>query len=124
MNRRSGNAFQQAELPEPEREYRHRQIRRRIQASGLIGIIGIALFLGDTLIVWFDYPIVTVSYWGLVAIITLLVAFLAMADFWATRRYLNRVYEDSLLEQTRLHAELYRLQQEKTQERLSGNGDA
>jgi hypothetical protein len=47
-----------------------------------------------------------------------------MVDIWATRRYLDRICEDNLMEQTRLHAELYRLKREKTaQDRISGNGD-
>jgi hypothetical protein len=124
MNWRSWKSFQCAEQLETEHDYRRRQFRRRMQASGMIGVIGIALFMGDTLIAWFDDPVVTVLFWCLVVIITLWIILLAMVDIWATRRYLDRICEDNLMEQTRLHAELYRLRREKaTQDRISGNGD-
>jgi hypothetical protein len=124
INWRSWKSFRRSESLENERDYRRRQFRRRMQASGMIGVIGIALFLGDTLIVWFDDPVVTVLFWVSVVMITLWTVLLAMVDIWATRRFLDRVSEDNFMEQTKLHAELYRLKREKaTQDRISGNGD-
>jgi hypothetical protein len=113
-----------------EHDYRRRQYRRRMQASAIIGIVGIALFVGITfflgeqsLIPWVEDVVVIFTYWLAVVLITIWMALLALVDVWATRRYLNCIHENDLLEQTKLHAELHRLQREKSERQtVEGNG--
>jgi hypothetical protein len=117
---RRWKAFQREELPPAEHDYRRRQFRRRMQASGMIGIVGIALVFGDTFIVWFNDWVVTVVFWAAVLLVTIWIALLAMVDIWATRAYIDRIYENDILEQTKLQAELFR----KKQEAIGNNDEA
>jgi hypothetical protein len=112
---RAWKVFQQGELPPAEFDYRRRQFRRRMQASGMIGIVGLALFAGvafflgrESLVPWIEDLVVIVTYWFAVLLVTVWMFLLAFVDMWATRRYLTRICEDDLLAQTRFHADLYR----------------
>jgi hypothetical protein len=110
---RGWKALRREQLPEAEGEYRRRQFRRRMSASGTIGVVGIALFLGDTLIPWIDERAVTLTFWLVVILLTIWIALLAFVDIFATKRYIGRISEDQILEQTQLHAELFRLSRER-----------
>jgi hypothetical protein len=127
---RNWNAYRGQELPQTEFDYRRRQFRRRMQASGMIGIVGIALFAGvalflgrESLIPWFEDPVIIFVYWAAVVLITVWMALLALVDVWASRRYVNRILEDDLLEQTKLHAELFRQRHIKFEKQKAGGGD-
>ena len=130
MHWRSWKAFQQENLPQMERDYRRRQYRRRMQASGMIGIVGIALFVGvafflgrESLIPWIEDIVLIVSYWFAVLLITVWMALLALVDVWATRRYLTRICENDLMEQTKLHADLFRQRHQKFETQKAGCED-
>jgi hypothetical protein len=117
---RSWNAFRQQEQPQSEFDFRRRQFRRRMQASGMIGIVGITLFIGvafflgrESLIPWFEDPVVIFVYWAAVVLITVWMVLMALVDIWASQRYVNRILEDDLFEQTKLHAEIFRQRNEK-----------
>ena len=124
---RSWRAIQQEELSQMERDYRRRQFRRRMQASGMIGIVGVALFVGaafflgrESLVPWIEDIVLIVTYWFAVVLITVWMVLLALVDIWATRRYVMQICEDDLLQQTRIHADLLRQQREK--QRLQKHG--
>jgi hypothetical protein len=119
---RGWNAVRQQALPQEEYDYRRRQCRRRMQASGMIGIVGIALFLGETFIRWFNDPVVTAVFWAAVVLVTVWMALLALVDIWATKRYVNRAFQDDLLDQTKLQAELYRVSEEERRKRREDQG--
>jgi hypothetical protein len=115
MHWRAWKGFQQGELPQAEFDYRRRQFRRRMQASGMIGIVGLALFVGvafflgrESLVPWVEDVVVILVYWFAVLLVTVWMFLLAFVDIWATRRYLTRICEEDLMAQTRIHADLAR----------------
>jgi hypothetical protein len=115
MHWRVWSGFQRGESPQAEFDYRRRQFRRRMQASAMIGIVGLALFAGiafflgrESLVPWVEDVVVILVYWFAVLLVTAWMFLLAFVDMWATRRYLTRICEDDLMEQTRLHADLVR----------------
>lgn len=69
----------------PERDYYRRQFTRRIQASGLIVVIGILLPVGDSLIPWKQYPGAFAAYWVTVLGLALWVMWLGCRDLLSTR---------------------------------------
>jgi membrane protein implicated in regulation of membrane protease activity len=131
MHWRSWNNYRQQDLPQTDFHFRRRQFRRRMQSSAMIGIIGIALFFGamlflghESLIPWFEDPVIIFVYWAAVFFITVWMALLALVDIWASQRYVNRILETDLLEQTKLHAELYRQKRANLEkQKAAGNGE-
>jgi hypothetical protein len=116
------------ELPAAEIEYLRRQFRRRMQASGMIGIVGFALIVGDTFIPWMNDPVVTAGFWIGVVLVTVWIALLAIVDLLAARLYVERICENDILEQTRLHAEMLKKKQRAQlgsdiQANTKGNGE-
>ncbi len=93
------------ELDDQYRKFLHDQCRRRVQASGMIGLIGVAMFIGQFLSRW---PLVNVFYWTGVLLLALWVILLATADLLITRNYLGRVRRDQLLDAMRYYAEQHR----------------
>jgi hypothetical protein len=127
---RKWNAYRQQALPQMEHDYRRRQFRRRMQASGMIGIVGIALMVGaalflgrESLIPWIDDPVVILIFWAAVVLITVWTVLLALVDVWASQRYVNRILGEDLLEQTKLHAELFRQRNAKFENQNAKGGD-
>ena len=60
------------------------QFRRRMQASGLLGVIGVLIAAGDILIPWRRAPGMFALYWGAILLITAYLILLALADALAT----------------------------------------
>jgi hypothetical protein len=75
-----------ASLAPDEREHYRRQFRRRMQASGIILVIGLMLPIGDSLIPWRrgDASIATL-YWLFVLALTCWVLLLAIGDLVSSR---------------------------------------
>lgn len=75
-------------LDETELSYYRRQFRRRIQASGIILLLGILIPIGDRLIPMNrrDASVATL-YWLAILLLTLWVLFLAMGDLVVTRAH-------------------------------------
>jgi hypothetical protein len=77
------------ELEEGERQHYERQFRRRMQASGIVAIIGVMLPLGDpseqALIPWRAHPAWLSVYWIIVLGLAMWVMLLAAGDLLATR---------------------------------------
>ena len=101
---------QREQLDEKEFDFRRRQFRRRMQTSAMIGLLAIALPAGYLLTLW------TNSGWSLLGslgVTTLLVGWvclLALVDIWATKRHFGILQDKTLLEQTKLRAELRRME--------------
>jgi len=96
-----------ASADDVEREFIRNQCRRRVQASGMIGVVGVAIFIGQFT---GKYPLLWVFYWGGVILVLFWIILLALGDAIATRAYYQRVRRKDLNEQAQLHAELRRLQ--------------
>ena len=105
----------QQNLDDGELDFRRRQFRRRIQTSAMLGVLAVALFIGqfitgpDTLLF---------IYWGVTLLLVAWLALLAVVDALATKLHFARLREKYLVEQAKLQAEIRRIQAAK------GNGRA
>jgi hypothetical protein len=90
-------------LSERDRRFAKSQYRRRMQSSGLIGLIGAALGC---------YPLVPETPLAIAIYLTTLVAacfcimLSGLLDYWATRQNLRRIHHEHLTEQIKLVREL------------------
>lgn len=104
-------------LPEGEdRDFRYRQFRRRMQTSGMLGVLGLVILVGRLLIDWIVPPIWITLWWIGVLVVLAWLTLLALVDIWATRHHFSRLRHHYLLEEVKLRAELERLR------RREGNG--
>jgi peptidoglycan/LPS O-acetylase OafA/YrhL len=99
-------------LADDERAYRRRQWRRRIQASTLIGLVGIAV-LGS---LWVDGPPWEALYWTAVLLVVTWILVLASADVSSTRSFFGEVERRRADEHAALREEIERYR------RHEGNG--
>jgi hypothetical protein len=94
---------QDATKAEPARRFALAQYRRRMQASGIIGVLGAAIGVG---------PLVPREPWPLVLYLSTLsgacacIMLLAALDAWATRQYYARLRNEQLTAQIKLTREL------------------
>jgi hypothetical protein len=92
-------------LPDADKRFARAMYRRRMQASGAIGIMGAAIGI---------WPIVDQQArpWSLLLYTAILlvacswIMLLAMFDFWATRRHYQRVRMEQLAKQVQLAVEM------------------
>lgn len=95
-----------------ERAYYQRQFRRRMQASGLIMVIGVLLPIGDSVIPWPAGQgglIAWAMYWLFVLGLTGWVMLLAVGDLAATRTHAQTAFNRLQQKQRALQAEADRL---------------
>ncbi|MEX0710790.1 MAG: hypothetical protein WD278_00485 [Pirellulales bacterium] len=94
-----------ASLDRLEYDFRRRQFRRRVQASAMLALVGIALFAGQ-LLPWRRWPSLYVFFWCGVMLLVFWVALLALADVIATNAYARRLRTQRLVEQAQRRARL------------------
>lgn len=99
-----------------EFDFRRRQFRRRVQASAMLGLLGLAVFLGGLMMVYRLRPLAITLYWLAVIVVLGWLALLALADVLATKHYFGRIQDHYTVEQAKLRAELRRIQS------VRGNG--
>ena len=104
-HRAAWQAASEDELGEQEHDYLRRQYRRRLQASAMIGLVGIAVVVG----IWFTDTVAAAVYWGAVALVVCWIGLLAVADLISTRMYFHSVRKGQLEEQAALQTELDRI---------------
>lgn len=109
-------SMRQGPLDQAEFDYRRRQFRRRIQASAMLGLLGLAVLGGGLMMAWRLNPLALTLYWIAVILVLGWLALLAVADMVATKHYYSRVRDRYAVEQAQLNVELRRLQG------LQGNG--
>lgn len=113
------NLLRQRQGPDSsEFDYRRRQFRRRMQTSAMLGILAVALLVGQLIKRLPLPPLAVFVFWGGVLLLVAWLALLAVADIVATKHYFGKLRRDFLIEQAKLQAELRRIQQ------LRGNGRA
>lgn len=112
LHRRSWrHAKDDAALSASERRFARSQYRRRVQASGTIGM------LGATIAVW---PLVPLEPWPFtlylawVAGACLAITVLAALDAWATRQHFARLHNEHVAAQIKLASDLRREATAKT----------
>ena len=81
------------------------QLRRRTQASGLIGILGVAIAAYSIVP---RQPAYMVAYLVTLAVALIWMVWLACVDWWATRVHYRRLQQQQWEAQARLAGELYR----------------
>jgi hypothetical protein len=90
-------------ISESERRYALSQYRRRVQASSIIGVLGVAIAIG---------PVVPHRPWPLMIYLMsicgacLAITVLAAIDAWATRQHIAQLRSQSLAAQVQLAREL------------------
>jgi hypothetical protein len=90
-------------LNERDRRFARSQYRRRMQASGLIGVIGAALGC---------YPLIPQTLLGMAIYLAALVGaclcvmLSGLIDYWATRQNMRRIQSEHLAEQIRMAREV------------------
>jgi hypothetical protein len=103
-HRRSWRAAEQkAALPDHERRFLRAQFRRRMQASGIIGLLGAAIGV-KSLVPAQPWPMLL--YVVFLAGSCLCIMVLAGLDAWATRQYYARLRSEQLTAQIKLAREL------------------
>jgi hypothetical protein len=90
-------------LTERDRRFAKAQFRRRVQASGIIGVLGAAIGVGP-LVPREPWPMVL--YVGFMAAACLCIMLLATLDLWATRMNYERLRSEQLAAQVKLAREL------------------
>jgi len=101
----------QRRRPEVEElDFRRRQFRRRMQTSTMLALLAAAILVGELAISQVESLWVRLVFWGSVLLVVLWVGLLAIVDIWATKHHFDRLRQSFLLEQTKLHAELRRIQ--------------
>ena len=110
---RAWKRTQAAEIKAREREFRRRQYRRRMQTSGMLGLLGVAIFVGQLLMIAITSRLILVIYWSGVLLLVLWMALLAVADMVATGFYYSREKNNYIVEHARLQGELRRARDRK-----------
>ncbi|NIL96213.1 MAG: hypothetical protein GTO53_02665 [Planctomycetales bacterium] len=97
-----------------EAVYAWRKFRRRMQASLMIGLTGVAIVVGN----WLPAdPLLYGIYWAAVILAVFWIVLLALADLIHTRRHFQRLRDQQLVEQAQLGQQL-------RQHQFEGNGRA
>ena len=96
-----------ARLATDSRQARFAQsrFRRRMQASVMIGITGIAILAGQWLA---NDPLLFACYWLAVVLWVLWICALAVGDMVATQHHFSQTQHDDLIEKAKLEAQLRR----------------
>jgi UDP-N-acetylmuramyl pentapeptide phosphotransferase/UDP-N-acetylglucosamine-1-phosphate transferase len=114
---RAWKRIQQSDIDQRERNFRHRQYRRRMQTSAMLGLLGVAIFVGQLLMTLATSQLFLVIYWCCVLALLLWMAILAVADMAATSFYYSREKNTYIAEHAKLQGELLRAREEEARRR-------
>jgi hypothetical protein len=112
---RTWRTVNQQERDETERDFQWRRFRRRMQASGLLALVAVAMAVGVS-IPWQRFPSLYVFYWYAVMALVAWLCALAVADVVASRAHLARLRREHLVAQARLAAEVDRHRRRESQQ--------
>lgn len=112
-------AQESSDLAAREKRYALSQYRRRMQASGTIGVVGAAIAVGPLVP---HRPGPMTLYLAALLAACAWIMLMALLDFWATRQHYNRIRSEQLTAQVRLAMELRAAEQAR--ETDSGNSTA
>jgi hypothetical protein len=114
---RARRRLQGEEIEPGERDFRRRQLRRRMQTSAMLGVLGVAIFIGQLLMIWVASRLFLVIYWSGVLLLLLWVLLLGVADMAATGLYYSREKSNSIVEHAKLQGELRRARENEAKAR-------
>lgn len=89
-----------------ELAFRYRQFRRRMQTSAMLGLLAVALFVGQQIAFSAFWAGI---FWGVVLLLAVWIGLLAVADMIATRHHFAQLRQSYLLEGRKLEAEIRRI---------------
>jgi hypothetical protein len=102
------------DIDERERQHLHRRYRRRLQATGLLVLIGILIPVGDIEVLFANRPLLFALHWLAVIALVMWVGLLAVGDLASTRAH-SRVSLHRLEQKQReLEREVAALQNRRT----------
>ncbi len=104
-----------------ELDYRRRQYRRRMQTSGMMAVLAIALFVGEWLTDTIASRWFPIIYWLAVMVLVGWVGLLALADIFSTKLHYDRLRHGAMLERAKLEAELRRVERSQGNDRTDGD---
>jgi hypothetical protein len=111
---RAWRAYQCEGLEEQAFDFRRRQFRRRMQASAMIGIVGILVVISLAL----TEPVMIAILWLVVMSLVLWMLLLAFADMASSYFYYNQIRAQHTAEHATLQAQVDKIR------RREGNGQA
>ena len=114
---RAWKRLQTADIDQREREFHRRQYRRRMQTSAMLGLLGVAIFIGQLLMTSVKSQLLLVIYWSCVLVLLLWMAILAVADMAATSFYYSREKNNYVIEHAKLQGELLRAREKEAKVR-------
>ena len=114
IHTRAWRAARSEELDEREFDFRRRQFRRRMQASAMIGIVGIAVVVSLAIKDW----MMTAILWLVVLSLVVWMLVLALADMASSYFYYHQIRAQHTAEHASLQAQLERIR------RREGNGQS
>ena len=83
-------------------EFARRQFRRRIQASSILGLLGVAILVGPLI----ESPLASVFYWEFVVLLACWMGVLALADLRATHYHYGLERDQHRIDLAKMKAEL------------------
>jgi hypothetical protein len=107
------NSKNSEEMPPRDKRYALSQYRRRMQASGTIGFVGVAIGLGPVVP---RRPEPMTLYLAALLAACAWIMLMAMLDFWATRQHYHRIRSERMTAQIRLAMELPSAEQRRDAE--------
>jgi len=97
-----------------ELDFQRRRFRRRMQTSAMLGLLAVALFVGELLTSRIQSPWFRLTYWSGVLLGVVWIGLLAAADVWASKYHYDRLRQSYLIEEAKLQAELRRIQAKRS----------
>ncbi len=117
-HRRAWKSVRDDGLDAEELDFHRRRCRRRMQTSAMLGVLAVALAVGDAATTWWTRSgWFAAAFWLTAMLLACWIALLALADIWATRHHYARLRNRCLVERAKLQAELRRIQS------VRGNGE-
>ena len=109
-NVRSWRIVQREQGEAADVAFHRRQFRRRIQASGMLALLAVALCVGQ-LIPHERRPSLYIFFWFGVFLLVMWTMLLAIGDMVVNRQRLTRFQRERRIEEARLNAELAQIRQ-------------
>ena len=105
------------QLDDRAASFHRRQFRRRMQSSAMIGLLGVAILVGQLLLDVVKWPNFNVFYWIGVLALLLWIVLLAVADMVATSAFYSRERTDFALQHAKLQAELRQARKDESRKK-------
>jgi hypothetical protein len=99
---------QRQSMPD-ELDYHRRQFRRRMQTSAMLGLLAVAMVVGQLIVLHVDSRALVLGYWAAVLLTLAWMGVLAVADVLATKHHFGRLRRTCMTEQAKLQAKIHQI---------------